>query len=156
VSVNLVMAGPIESDRYLRSITEAVRSEGAANKVLITGQLSAEELRDWYGASDIVLLTTHTEGLGRVLLEAQAMRKPVVAYGAGGVHEAVEHGQTGYLVPVGDIETLAERLKQLLANKDQRDDMGNRARQRIRERFSLDALAQRHERLYSEVVSRPA
>jgi glycosyltransferase involved in cell wall biosynthesis len=157
VPATLAFAGRVESRRLLGDILEAANLEGLADNVIVTGELSAEELRNWYGASDVVLLTTHSEGLGRVLLEAQAMQTPVVAYDVGGVREAVAHGDSGYLVPVGDVAALSERIRELLANSDRRLQMGKHGRQRVLEQFSLDALAGRHERLYAEAVlaSRP-
>lgn len=154
VAATLALAGRVESDRFLRTVLEAVELEGLMGKVIVTGELSADELRSWYRASDIVLLTTHSEGLGRVLLEAQAMQKPVVAYDVGGVREAVAHGESGYLVSAGDVGALTERIKELLASSERRLQMGKYGRQRVVEGFSLDALADRHERLYEEAVLR--
>jgi glycosyltransferase involved in cell wall biosynthesis len=127
---------------------------GLRDSVLILGQVSSETLRDWYAASDVVLLTTHSEGLGRVLLEAQAMQRPVVAYDVGGVREAVSHGVTGFLVAKGDVGDLTERIAHLLADSDGRRSMGEQGQRLVLDRFTVDALAGRHEQFYAAVIGR--
>ena len=97
-------------------------------------------------------LKTLPEGLGRVLLEAQAMKKVVVAYDVGGVPEAMIQEQRGHLVRRGNSRGLAMHIKGLLKNEDMRRGMGERCRQHVVERFSLDALAARHEALYAEAA----
>ncbi len=154
VMATLAFAGRIENEDVARAAIGAAKANQLEQHVILLGELDAEELRDWYGASDIVILTTHSEGLGRVLLEAQAMRKPVVAYDAGGVREALADGETGHLVPVGDVERLAERMRQLLGDARVRDQMGDAGRLRVVNQFSLDALAERHERLYTAALAR--
>jgi glycosyltransferase involved in cell wall biosynthesis len=153
VVATLAFAGLIENEGLVRAALGTAKANGLEDHVILLGGLGAEALRDWYAASDIVILTTHSEGLGRVLLEAQAMRKPVVAYDAGGVRQAVADGETGHLVPVGDVETLTERIRQLLGDADVRDQMGNAGRLRIVNQFSLDAFAERHERLYTDALA---
>ncbi|HET9385983.1 MAG TPA: glycosyltransferase family 4 protein [Gemmatimonadales bacterium] len=153
VVATLAFAGMIENEGVARAALGTAKANGLGDQVMLLGELDAEALRDWYGASDIVILTTHSEGLGRVLLEAQAMQKPVVAYDAGGVRQAIADGETGHLVPIGDVEILAERIRQLLGDARVRDQMGYAGRLRVVNQFSLDALAERHETLYTDALA---
>ena len=97
--------------------------------------------------------TYHHEGLGRVIVEAQAMQTPVVAYATGGVPEGIVEGRTGFLVPTGDITGLTARLRELLASSSLRTSMGTRGREAAETHFSLAALADRHERFYLRVIA---
>jgi glycosyltransferase involved in cell wall biosynthesis len=153
VIATLVLAGRIESGAVVRRVRQAAEDEGVGPRVIIVGELSPGDLRDWYGASDLVVLPTYSEGLGRVLLEAQAMETPVIAYRVGGVAEAVAHGRTGWLVPVGDVGALAGRIRELLADPERRRTMGLLGRAHVLARFSLDALTLRHELIYARVLA---
>lgn len=152
VPATLVCAGRVESAGLVKKLKKTMQKEGVEGNIIFTGELSAVDLRNWYGASDVVAYTSYSEGLGRVLLEAQAMKRPVVAYNVGGVPEAVLQGEGGYLVEKGGYEELAGRLKELLEDKGKRDEMGERGKAFVSERFSLDALVVRHERFYAAAL----
>ena len=152
VPATLVFAGRAGAAPYVRSLMTAISEEGVQHTVIMAGELNPEELRDLYAASDVVIFPTSAEGLGRVLLEAQAMERPVVAYRVGGVSEAVRHNSTGYLVPEGDIGALADRIVRLLKDESERRAMGIRGREYVVEKFSIRALAARHEAFYSAAL----
>lgn len=149
----LAFAGRVENQSYLEKLMRVASDEGLQERVLLLGEVRPEELRDWYGASDLVVLPSCSEGLPRVLLEAQAMERPVVAYSVGGVAEAIQDRKTGFLVRVGDVEGLFVRLDELLANEATRREMGERGRTFIVNKFSLNSLALRHEGFYTKVIS---
>lgn len=149
----LAFAGPVESNNILRLLKKETLKEDVDELVILLGELKSEDLRDWYGMSDLVLLTSSSEGLGRVLLEAQAMEKVVVAYNVGGVAEAIKDGESGYLVEKGNIEELGGRIKELLENHNKRHEMGSIARQYVLSCFSIDQLVLRHEAFYRRAIS---
>jgi glycosyltransferase involved in cell wall biosynthesis len=121
--------------------------------VRLLGDLSVEQLRDWYAASAVVALPTyHHEGLGRVLIEAQAMGTPVVAYATGGVPEAIIQGKTGFLAPTGDLACFTDRLRELLLSPSLRASMSACGRNMVETSFSLASVADRHERYYKRVI----
>jgi len=148
-------AGRVESGSFVDELRSRIAALGLTPHVHFLGELSIEKLRDWYGASAVVAFPTyHHEGLGRVSLEAQAMHVPVVAYGTGGVAEGIDSGRTGYVVRKGDIVSLNSRLQELLADPEKRKKMGEAGRRWVEERFSLEALARRHEDFYVRILSR--
>lgn len=147
-------AGRVESSAFVDELRSRIAALGLTRYVHLLGELSLERLRDWYGASAVVAFPTyHHEGLARVNLEAQAMHVPVVAYGTGGVAEGIDSGRTGYVVRKGDIASLSSRLQELLADAEKRKKMGEAGRRWVEERFSLEALARRHEDFYSHILS---
>lgn len=153
VSVVLAFAGIVQSSALMDKLQRTILEEGLQERVIFAGVLSPEELRNWYAASSLVVLPSYSEGLPKVLLEAQAMERPVIAYDAGGVPEAIRHSETGYLVKKGDIEGLASRLKELIEKPDMRREMGERGRKFVVEQFSLESLTIRHEEFYTNVLS---
>jgi glycosyltransferase involved in cell wall biosynthesis len=153
LQVKLALAGRVENPNILEKVKGVITSENLDDQVIFLGELTAENLRNWYAACHIVLLTSYSEGLGRVLLEAQAMKRAVVAYDAGGVSEAVEHGVGGYLVKIGDIEGLSKRLKELLEQDEIRNEMGCRGERYIMSRFATGRLAARHEEFYRQAIT---
>jgi glycosyltransferase involved in cell wall biosynthesis len=99
---------------------------------------------------DLVLLTSRSEGLPVALVEAAAAGKPVVATPVGGVPELVAHERTGWLG--ADVDELAFGLAQYLEQPQLVAGLAVRARLRVQERHSAEALAGRLERLYQAVV----
>ena len=153
VRAALAFAGRIENQAFVEKLLRVVSDEGLQERVLFAGELLPEELRDWYAASDVVILPSYSEGLPRVLLEAQAMERPVVAYRVGGIPAAVRDGKTGFTVRAGDVEGLATRLHQLLTDKMKQRRMGQRGREFVIESFSLDSLVARHEDFYGKAIA---
>jgi glycosyltransferase involved in cell wall biosynthesis len=117
-------------------------------RVLFLGEKSAEEIREFYATSTIVVLPSYSEGLSRVILEAQSMAKPVVAYEIGAMSDIVLPDETGFLVRTGDINALADKLALLLENETACVRMGRRGRQFVSTAFSITSLLQRHEAFY--------
>lgn len=149
----VAFAGRVDSSGFVDELWQEIGRTALTGCVRFLGNLTVEELRDWYAASAVVAFPTyHHEGLGRVIVEAQAMGVPVIAYATGGVAEGIAHGKTGYILPTGDIPGLAARLRELLSSPSLRASMGACGRAAAESRFSLSALADRHERFYSKVI----
>ncbi len=146
---------------------------GLQVKLVGDGELAAEVQRqvrrhisvvEWLGnrpdvprllaASDVLTLPSWAEALPNVLIEAGAAGLPTVATAVGGVAEIVIDNETGYLVSKGDAHGLANHLIWLLNNKTLAENMGVRARLRIRRYFSLGRQARQTVELYHRVVSR--
>ena len=155
INMVLVFAGklaPDEKTAFMEKLQRLVAEEELQHHVIFAGELTSEELRDWYAASSLVVLPTYAEGLGKVLLEAQAMEKPVIAYNTGGVPEALLHAETGYLVKKGDIVELANHIRKLLEDPAKQREMGTLGRKFVVERFAIDAVTIRHEAFYAEAL----
>jgi len=117
-----------------------------------------ENMPLYYAAADIVALPSHTEGLGRVLLEAQAMERPVVAYDVGGVADAFDHNsddtRTGYLIPHRDTEAFAEAIVTMLRNKELYKEISARCRRHVEKHFSYEAFMLRCLNYYDKVINK--
>ena len=154
IACSLAFAGRVDSSGFVDKLREEITRSGLDNQVHFLGALNLEELRDWYAASSAMALPTyHHEGLPRVILEAQAMNLPVVAYASGGVAGGVEDGASGYLLHPGDLAGLTARLAAILSSQELRTQLGQRGRERAEAQFSLPALADRHEQFYLQAMS---
>ena len=87
------------------------------------------------------------------LLEAMAAECPVVATRVGGNVELVEEGVTGYLVPSENPELLAERVIDLLRNKEEARQFGRRGRERVRAKFSLAGMVDAYQECYCDAIA---
>jgi glycosyltransferase involved in cell wall biosynthesis len=144
----LVMAG----DGPIRPAVEsAVRAAGIQDRVRLLGW--CEDLPALYSTMDICGLTSLNEGTPVALIEAMAAARPVVASSVGGVDDLVAHGRTGMLVPPQDPVKLAEVIRRLAEDVDERARMGQAARRNVSERFSPSRLVADIASLYDEVLS---
>lgn len=154
VNISVMFAGAVESELLVSDLKKNIILWGLGDRVVFLGELTPEGLRDWYAGSEVIVLPSSSEGLGKVLLEAQAMGKPVIAYDSGGTPEALVNNETGFLIRSGDHVGLAERIKRLTDQSTERTTMGESGRKFVLERYSLSSLIDRHQQFYSEALSR--
>jgi glycosyltransferase involved in cell wall biosynthesis len=100
------------------------------------GFVPHDELQGLYARAAVVACPSRREGFGVACLEAMAHARPVVAGNVGGLRDLVVDGETGYLVPPGDVQSLRAALERLLADRDLRRRLGEAGRRRAAERFS--------------------
>ena len=139
-------------DGELRAELEAQAHDlGLHERVRFTGW--REDVPDILALCDVFVLPSVGEHFGRVLIEAMAMAKPVVATDAGGVPEIVIHGETGLLVPPGQPKALADAALTLLSDPAGAARLGLAGRQRAEEFFSLSRHIEAVEAIYAELLS---
>ena len=141
----VVGEGPLEME--LRNL--AGRLE-LSERVLFTGFRS--DIPEVLSALDVLVLPSLREGLPMILLEGMAMARPIVATNIEGISEVVEHGKTGILVPPEDSQALAKGIISLLRDKDRAQQIGQAARKRVEERFSVQTMVRETEAVYESVV----
>jgi glycosyltransferase involved in cell wall biosynthesis len=136
--------GPLEDE------TRALaRDLGIADRVAIPGRI---EPRDWLMRADLFAHSPRWEGFGIVLLEAMHAALPVVATRVSAVPEIVVDGETGLLVPPGDVHGFAAALTALLADDERRKTLGAAGRRRAQEEFSVARMADRTIDVYREAA----
>jgi L-malate glycosyltransferase len=132
-------------------VQEVAEHEGVADRVLFLGkQNSVAEL---LACSDLLLLPSESESFGLVALEAMSCGVPVVATRVGGVPEVVQHGVSGYLAAIGDIDAMAAAACHLLADPDRWKQFSAAARLDA-ERYSAGRVVSLYESFYGEVLGR--
>lgn len=139
-------------DGELRGAVQRVRAEeGLGDRLVVTGW--RRDIPRVMDALNVCVLTSLHEGLPRVVPEAMACARPVVATAVDGTPEAVSEGRTGYLVPPGDIQRTAARVSELLLDPDRARRMGEEAARRVGE-FDIDRMVQRQEQMYLDLMAR--
>ncbi len=104
--------------------------------------------------ADVMLLPSELESFGLAALEAMACEVVPIATDAGGVPEVIDHGKTGFLAPVGDVESMARHAIEILSDEDKLREMGKRARQSAQARFCSTRIIPKYEDCYREVLER--
>lgn len=128
------VAFAVAGDGELRERLEQQARKLLGDRVLFLGWMS--DLKSLYAALDVVVLTSRQEGTPRVLIEAGAAARPVVATRVGGVAEVVRDGETGLIVSPGDSTAVAEATLRLLGDPLLAEAMGKAARSRVSENYS--------------------
>lgn len=142
----------IAGDGPLRSrVDAAVDRGGLRGRVLLLG--NRPDPGDLLACSDLLLVTSRTEGVPGAMIEAGMVGLPVVAYAIGGIPEAVQGGRTGLLAPAGDREALTGHVLGLLEDEEARQAMGRAAVEWTLSRFDIGMVAARYARLYRDVVT---
>ncbi len=146
--VKLVFAGDGEFRALIEARIRDLRLEG---RVQITGWIGSDEVRRLITQATIVVQPSLMEGLPVVLMEAMAQGRAVISTYIAGIPELVEAGRTGWLVPAGEIESLAAAMDSALSMPHARlDEMGRAGMARARARHHIDTEAAKLAALFAE------
>jgi glycosyltransferase involved in cell wall biosynthesis len=140
--IRLFYVGKGELEAGLR--TEALRM-GLSDRVTFLGW--RDDIPEIMQILDVFVLPSLNEGMGRVLVEAMAAGKPVVASNTGGIPDLVKDGQNGFLVEPGDVDGLSVAIKNLITDKKMRDEMGRQGRT-VAQDFGVEKMVQKIDTLY--------
>jgi glycosyltransferase involved in cell wall biosynthesis len=143
---SLVLVGKGDLEDELRH--EVLRKH-AAEKVRFLGW--RPDIHEIMPLFDMLVLPSRNEGMGRVLVEAMAAGKPVIASDTGGIPDLVKHGVNGLLFPPGDEMKLAEHIEYLISNPGVAKQMGKVGRQMCRH-FSLESMIRKLDRMYEDLL----
>ncbi len=148
VPSRLIMVG----DGPDRSRAEAyARDHGLRNHVIFLGNVT--NLEEVLGGCDLFMLPSESESFGMAALEAMASEVPVIATRSGGLPEVVVDGETGYLLPVADVDGMAERGIEILRDDELRKRMGKRGRQVAVDRFDEQKIVPYYRQMYERVIA---
>lgn len=145
--VHFVMVGEGPMEGELRRQAELFGLNGRLHFAGLRRDMQAV-----YNQLDVVVSSSNSEAMPLALMEAMACGLPVVATRVGGVPDLVEHGETGWLVGPGEFDDIAGRCAELVANAAMRRRMGERARQRVVERFDLVDCMERMDALIARLA----
>jgi len=145
--VKVVIFGVGPEEEHLRAL---VRKLGLSGAVIFAG--FRLDLDQYLGAFDLLVHPAEHEGLGVAMLKGAAAGLPVIAFDVAGAKEAVGHGKTGALIPVGDLEGLQKTIELMIDEPEMRRNLGSAGRQRMQEEFSVTAMVESHIKLYEHVT----
>ena len=139
VPFELVFAGDGPSRAELEKL---IAQYGLADRIRITGWISGAAVRDEILAARAVVQPSFAEGLPVVIMEAMALKRPVLATFIAGIPELVRNDETGWLFPAAAVEDLATAMESCLSRTpEELQRMGERGQQRVIERHSIDDQA---------------
>lgn len=133
-------------------VEQHCRENGLCHAITFVGSLPLIE--EVLVGADLFLLPSESESFGLAALEAMSCEVPVIASQAGGLPEVVEHGRSGYLCPVGDVDGMAEAALRLLGDEPMRRAFGEAGRHRAVEVFGQDAVVAQYREIYERVSGR--
>ncbi len=137
--------GPLRSE-----LSDDIRRLGVEQNFVLAGFTA--RLDQLLAASDFVAISSYTEGMPNVLLEACAARLPVVATNVGGIPDVISQGVNGFLVPPGDVRALSSNIRRLSHSADLRRAVGDAGRALMERNFSFDAQAQYYHGVFLEIL----
>ncbi len=151
VAFELVLAG----DGEMRpEVERLIAGLGLQGRVRITGWISSNQVREEILAARALVLPSFAEGLPVVIMEAMALRRPVLTTYVAGIPELVRPGENGWLFPAGDVEALAMAMGDCLAQPGEvLQAMGEAAYRRVLERHDIDTEAAKLAGLFREAVA---
>ncbi|MBA2173897.1 N-acetyl-alpha-D-glucosaminyl L-malate synthase BshA [Halobacillus locisalis] len=143
----LVGDGPEYSD--CRQLVQDLELE---DRVLFLGK--QENVSDLLSISDLKLLPSEKESFGLVLLEAMACGVPCIGTNIGGIPEVIDHGETGYIAELGNVEQMAYYATRMLGDDTVMHEMSQKARAVVQEKFASTTILEQYEALYEQVLER--
>lgn len=150
----LLIAGGGEPEKKDSFSQDIVREYGIEKNVIFLGE--RKDIDELNALFDLLVLPSYREGLGITLLEASAMKKPVIASDISGCREAVDDGKTGILVSPKNAEKLAEAIIYLLSNPEVARQMGEAGRKKVEQEFdenlAFEIIRKEYERLLGENI----
>jgi glycosyltransferase involved in cell wall biosynthesis len=138
---------------YVRELETEIARRGLQGTVQIAG--NCRDMAAAFMLADVVVSTSvEAEAFGRVIAEAQAMGRPVIATDHGAARETVVHGETGWLVPPGDASALADALREALAlDAQSREALAARVIANVRAEYTRELMCDRTLSVYREVLA---
>jgi glycosyltransferase involved in cell wall biosynthesis len=135
--------------------TLAATTPGLAGRFIFAGLVPPSEVSRYLGLMDALVHLSRREGLARVLPQALAAGKPVIAFDCDGAAEVCRDLETGFLLQAGDLVGLVDRVARLAGDPELASRLGATGRSWVRERFSEEALVQSLDALYRRLLQRP-
>jgi len=150
----IIVGDPIydtsSDENYKDQLTAQIKSLGLQQRVHLVGYIDPPEVA-MQGLDIVVHASTKPEAFGRVIIEAMACERPVVAANQGGPTEIIDPGVTGLLYPMGDVDAMAKSVKHLLDNPERREKIGQVARAAVSQRFSVEAMVDGIIKVYDQI-----
>ncbi len=137
-----------------RVIEDKIASLGLEQSVLLVGNQT--DVVPWLQAMDLFVLPSYAEGVPQAVMQASSCGLPVVSTNVGGIPEIVRDGETGKLIPPGDVDQLVKAIEQILSDQPMRVRWAAQGRQLAMERFGIEKMLDRMEKVFYSVSAHQA
>jgi len=149
IPVKLLLVGEGPERLFVQQLVKELK---LSEDVLFLGE--QEYIAQLMNCADLFFLPSEQESFGLVALEAQSCGVPVIGATTGGLPEVVENGETGFLLPVGDIAGMAQRSLELLSKDDLYESFQKKARKRVLDYFDSKSIIPQYEAFYEEILNK--
>jgi len=133
-----------------RRLEQVIAELNLSDHARLVGWL--DDSAEFYCALDLFVSASHTESFGLAIAEAMASGAAVLTTATEGARELITEGENGFLIPIGDVRTLASSMSRLLTQKGERHRLGLAAQETAREKFSLDRMIAETEKIYEAAI----
>ncbi len=145
----LLLVGAGKEQKKLERLCQELKFK---NQVIITG--FQENPVPYLAAMNVYVCSSHSEGVPNAMMEAMAMRLPILSTKVGGIESIVTDDENGLLIQPGDEQTLLEKLLELLESENKRIRLGNAAYHTIERNYSAERMAHKVQAMYDEVIKK--
>jgi L-malate glycosyltransferase len=132
-------------------IASLIASYGMKNRIIVLGALPHRQTLGAIRQSGCLLLTSLFEGIPQVVLEAMALKKPVIVSDVGGLRDIVAHGESGYLYPADRQDILCDWIMHIAENKAKAAELGAKGFEILSAKYDLDRIVESYLKLYSSL-----
>jgi mannosyltransferase len=149
-----VVIGEVTPDQreFNEDLKRRVEQAGLSERVRFFGELPIDEVPVWYRRILIYAFTSRNEGFGLTLLEAMSSGVALVAARAGAADKVVIEGETGFVIPPGDVDALERALEALMRDPARADAIGRAGRAHVVKEFSADVEVEKIVAVYRDVI----
>jgi glycosyltransferase involved in cell wall biosynthesis len=151
-NLELRVAGGTPDPVYLKEVQARIAALGVERHITFLGSLTPEQLRDEYRTCALLVHPSGQENSPMAIAEAMAAGRPAVATNVGGVTDLIDHGATGFVIEVGDIDALARAIAAVLSDGALQQQMGRRAREKAESKYRIAVVAAQVRQVYRDVV----
>lgn len=141
---------------YLAELRKEVKRKKLEKNILIHGKFdNYDQVLDFYKKNNFsifILPTKRYEGFPMSLIEAMFARLPIVAFDRGGVKDAIDNGETGYLVEFNNLNEFKDRILEIVTNRDLQLSMSKKAFKKASKEFTIKIMLDRYEKIIKEMI----
>ena len=145
------IVGPQINNKYLKSLTDYVSNNALDKSVLIEEEVSQEGVINYLSSASLLVLPSISEGLGRVILEAQAVGCPVLVSDAGGMKDLIKDGETGFVFKSEDLEDLSEKISYILDSDPLRKSVSLSAKNELKQYYGSNNFFNGYKEIFSNL-----
>ena len=147
----LYIVGPHINNTYLELLKEYIVNNNLEKSVEIKEEVGQKEVIDYLSKSSLLVLPSKSEGLGRVILEAQAVGCPVLVSDAGGMKDLIEHKKTGFIFKNEDLIDLGDNIEFILKNNEIVNDITQSGKERVIEFYKSNSFLNGYKQIFEKV-----
>tara|TARA_B100000401_G_scaffold418313_1_gene342062 strand:- start:62 stop:1195 length:1134 start_codon:yes stop_codon:yes gene_type:complete len=152
-NISLEIIGQTPNLKYLKELSKLISSSKHSDSIIMTPFINSEELIEKYSSANLFILPSKSEGLGRVVIEAQATACPVLVSSGTGIVDLIIESETGYIFDNNDPEDLKEKIQKIIENYDVAIQTGLNSRDFVKNNQSVENFEFGYRKLFDLVLA---